>query len=414
MTKSPSLSFVVALLFSPFVLLADETPTPRAPANSVDFISVVTRAPALNATRARAEAARARRDASGRFPDPEVEGMLSQRKTPEENMPMYELNIRQPLPKAGERAADRERAAAVVTMAESEFAVMAGEMASETAMAITEAETAQRRAQTRALQIKRTEQVLAAIDARIGTGQSRIGERLALQTRIASMQLMVAEDERMAADALSEARGRLGLAADAPLPDFFAPAASEINPDQAPALATAQAKVAEARAMARMARASAKPMTAVGLRLERERERMGNNDTIGIAFMTEIPWRSRTYARAEERAAQAEANAALAEATASRHLIIATLSRVERAQRLAALARRLAEETQKRLGADYESLVRSAGTGGMGTESTVLMLLEVLEKDTDAQLQVVEAEGAVRSAQAELWRYAPPHFFPTL
>ena len=329
-----------------------------------------------------------------------------------ENMPMWEVTVRQPLPKFGERAADRDRAAAVVAMAEAEYSLMAGEMAADIAMALAEAETAQRRAQALAAQIVRTEQVLSTVDARIATGQGRLGDRLALQTRIAGMQLMVERDRRMAEDAWSEARGRLGLHPDAPLPAFAVPSSSEIDPEQAPALAVASAKNAEARAMARMARASAKPMTAVGVRFEREQERMGNNDTIGVAFMTELPWRGRRYARAEEAAAQAEATAALAEASATSYRITAALSRVERAERLAELARRLAQETQKRLGAEYDTLVRAAGTGGMGGESTVLMILEVLEKTTDAHLQEIDAEGAARIAQAELWRYVPAEFFP--
>jgi hypothetical protein len=278
-------------------------------------------------------------------------------------------------------------------------------------MALAEAETAQRRTQALAAQIVRTEQVLSTVDARIATGQGRLADRLALQTRIAGMQLMAERDRRMAEDALSEARARLGLRADEPLPAFAVPSSSEIDPAHAPTLTMAEAKSAEARAMARMARASARPMTAVGVRFEREQERMGNNDTIGVAFMTELPWRGRRYARAEEIAAQAEATAALAEASATSYRITATLGRVERAERLADLARRLAQETQKRLDAEYDTLVRSAGTGGMGNDSSVLMLLEVLEKTTDAQLQVIDAEGAARIARAELWRYVPAAHF---
>jgi len=405
-------AFVFAVAF-PLSLSAEDTPSPLTTTSPVaGLAAAVANAPSLTAARARADAARARLGSAARFPDPEVEGMISRKNTPDENMPMWEVSVRQPLPKSGERAADRDRANAVVAMADAEFSLMAGEMAADTAMALAEAETAQLRAQALAAQITRTEQVLSTVDARIATGQGRLGDRLALQTRIAGMQLMVERDRRMAEDALSEARGRLGLRPDAPLPAFSAPSPSEINPDHAPALTVASAKNAEAQAMSRMARANAKPMTAVGLRFEREQERMGNNDTIGVAFMTELPWRGRRYARAEERAAQAEAGAALAEANAARYRITAALSRVERAERLAELARRLAQETQKRLSADYDTLVRAAGTGGMSNESSVLMILEVLEKTTDAQLQVIDAEGSVRTARAELWRYAPAHSFP--
>jgi len=407
-------SLFALLISTSLVFRADERAANSAAATTTHALAVVvTNAPALGAARARAEAARARLGSAGRFPDSEVEGMLSRRTTPDETMPMWEVSVRQPLPKAGERAADRDRANAVVAMAESEFALMAGEMAADTAMALADAETAQRRSEALAAQILRTEQVLTAIDARIATGQGRLGDRLALQTRIAGMQLMIERDRRMAADALSEARGRLGLRPDAPLPAFAAPPAKDIDPDHAPALTVARAKNAEAQAMGRMARASAKPMTAVGVRFERERERMGNNDTVGVAFMTELPWRGRRYARAEERAAQADANAALADADAARYRIVAALSRVERAERLADIARRLAEETQKRLNADYDTLVRNAGTSNMGSDSSVLMILEVLEKTTDTQLQVIDAEGSARTARAELWRYVPAHFFPT-
>jgi outer membrane protein TolC len=374
-------------------------------------VASITAAPSLAAARARVEAARARLDAAGRFPDPEIEGMISRKDMPDEVMPMYELNFRQPLPKSGERAADQDRATAVVAMAGAEFALMAGEMTMDVAMALAEAETAGRRIEALTTQAARTEQVLAAVDARIATGQARLGDRLALLSRIASMQLMIEQERRMADDALSQARGLLGLRADAPLPVLVTLSPAQVDPDHAPALIVAGARRSEAEAMGRMARASARPMTAVGLRLEREEERMGNNNTIGIAFMTELPWRGRRYARAEERAAQAEVNAAVSDAEAERHRITTAVTRVERAERLAETSRRLGQETRQRLNADLETLLNAAGTGGMGGESTVLMILEILEKATDAQLQVIDAEGSVLTARAALWRYAPVRYF---
>jgi hypothetical protein len=111
-------------------------------------------------------------------------------------------------------------------------------------------------------------------------------------------------------------------------------------------------------------------MTAVGLRLELERAGMGDEDTLGVAFMSEIPWRGRRYARAEERAAEAERMAAQTDAEAVRHRIRTAVTRAERAERLAATARRLSLETLERFNAEYETLVRSAGVSGAG-ESTV-------------------------------------------
>jgi hypothetical protein len=164
--------------------------------------------------------------------------------------------------------------------------------------------------------------------------------------------------------------------------------------------------------MAKMARASGRPMTSVGLRFERERGNMGNEDIVGIAFMSEIPWRSRGYARAELRAAESEREAAKAEGHGARFRITSALTRVERAERLAETARRLATETTSRLEAQYDALIRAAGAGSAAAgESTVLMAVEIFEQVSVTELKVIEAETAARMARAELWRYAPASRF---
>lgn len=382
-----------------------------AEAGLVPLASAVGETPALAAAAARVEAARARLGSSGRFPDPSVEAMAATRNMPGDDMRMWELRVVQPLPKKGERAADRDRAEAVLAMAESAYALMAGEMAAEVAMRLAEAETAGLRAKILGEQIARAEKALSSIDARLASGQGRLGDRLALQTRIAAMRLMIEEDAFMAANALSDARGLLGRGPAGELPAFAAPEGGAISADESAQLRMAAARRGEAQAMGRMARASAKPMTAVALRFEQERERMGTNDTVGIGFMTELPWRSRRYAVEEERAAEAEGVAALAEAESARYRIAVAISRVGRAERLAVYANQVASETQARLDAEYEALVSSVGAGGMGSESPVLMLLELLERSTEAQLQAVEADGAARVARAGLWRFAPVGIF---
>lgn len=387
--------------------------TPTTPATNADIVAAVIQAPALQAARARAEAARARTGSAARLADPTLEVMYGRVNDGMQKYPMWEATLSQPLPKAGERAADRERAAAAVTMAEADYALMAGEMAADTAMAVAESDTARERIAALITQITRTERVLTAINARLSTGSGRIAERLALQSNIAAMQLMVAKDERMAEDALANARAQLGLPADAPLPSFATPALASLDENQSPARRLAAAKAAESVAMARMARASARPMSSIGLRFAREEPAMANMDTVSIAFMTELPFRSRRYARADERAARADEAAAHAEGAAAGHRLAAAITRVERAERLAATTRRLADETARRLDAEYESFVRSAGTAdGMTGESTVLMVIDILERHTDAQLQVIDAGGAVRLARAELWRYASAESFP--
>jgi outer membrane protein TolC len=322
---------------------------------------------------------------------------------------MWELNVMQPLPKRGERAADRERARAAVALSLADYALMAGEMAAEVAAALAEAEGAQARARVLEAQRVRLDSVLRSIEARLATAaSSRLADRLTVQTRIAAMQLEVEAADRAARDAIAESQGRLGLRPDAPLPAFAAPLPAEILLEEAPVFHAALARAAEADAMARMAQASGRPATAVGLRFERERGNMGNEDRVGVAFSSEIPWRSRGYARAEWRAAESEREAAQAEGSSARFRITSALSRVERAERLAETARRLARETTARLDAQYDALVRAAGAGSAAPgESTVLMAVEIFEQASTTELKVIEAETAARVARAELWRFVP-------
>lgn len=385
---------------------------PAASANG-DLVGLVVSSPALTAAARRAEAARERLGSAGRLPDVTLEGMGSRMVGPmDDRATMWEVNVRQPLPKRGERAADRDRARASVSMAEADFALMAGEMAADTAMALAEAEGAEARIRLLETQVGRLDAVLRSLETRLAAGSGRLAERLTVQSRLAALQLMIEEERRMSADALSEARGRLGIAPESPLPAFSAPSAADIRADEAAALRLAAAKSDEANAMVRMAQASAHPMTSVGVRFENERRAMGDENTLGLAFMTELPWRSRRYSRADVRAAEAERAAARTDAVAARFRISSAVTRVDRAERLAATARRLSDETVSRLNAEYESMVRSAGVGAMGGASTVLETVELLEKTTDTQLQVIRAETAARTARADLWRYLPASHFP--
>lgn len=388
----------------------EENPSSRR----ADLLRAVTEAPALAAAARRTAAARERIDATGRLADPELEGMGSRMVGPmDERATMWEVNVRQPLPKRGERAAERDRAHAAVRMAEADYALMAGEIAADTAMALAEAQGAEARIALLETQIARLDPVLRSAEARLASGSGRIADRLTVQSRIAAMQLMIAEERRMAADALAEARGRLGLNPDAPLPIYAAPDVAEINPDEAALMRLAAARSTEANAMIKMAQASSNPMTSVGVRFEQERRTMGNDNTVGLAFMTDLPFRSRRYARAEVRAAEAERSAAETDATAARYRIAAALTRVDRAERLAATARRLSGETLSRLNAEFDAMLDAASVsrGAMG-ESTVLQTVEILEMTTDSELQVIRSETAVRTARAELWRYLPTGRFP--
>ncbi len=379
------------------------------------LLDAVGRAPQLAAAARRIEAAQARTGSAGRLADPEIEAMGSRVNADAmgENRDMWELSVRQPLPKRGERAADLARAAAAVRMAEADFAMTAGDVAADVALALAEADGADARAALLEVQLQRLAAALQSVDARLASGvATRLADRLTLQSRVSAMQLEREQLGRLAADQRALARGRLGLAPESPLPAFAAPAGAEIDAADAATVAVALARLAEADAMGKMARAGANPMTSVGLRFERERSSMGNQDTVGLAVSSEIPWRTRRYARAEVRAAEADRAAAVADADAARHRLAAAVSRVARAERVAAAARRLSSDTQARLDAEHEALSRSLSVsrpaGGMDGDSAVLHAVDILDRATALQLQILEAETSVLAARAELWRYLPP------
>ncbi len=412
--RFPRPSFSLLLLTAiPVLSNGQSAPAPASTREDhAALLRVVAESPALNAASRRTSAARARVDAAGRLANPEVEGMTSRMNGPMgERSTMYELNVRQPLPRRGERAADRDRARAGVVLAEADYAVMAGELAADTAQALAESEAAAARVRLKQAQLGRLDAVLRTLEARLAAGVTgRIADRLTVQSRVASLQLQIEEERTMAADALAEARGRLGLQPDAALPAFAAPTSGDVSLTEAAGLRVAAARADEASAQVKVARASGGPMTAVGLRLERERTGIGDEDTVGLAFMSEIPWRSRGYARAEVRAAEAERAAAESEAVAARYRISSALSRAGRADRLAETARRLSGETLSRVNAEYDAMIRSAGVAGSGA-STVLETVELLEKAADTELQTIQADLAARRARAELWRYLPASRF---
>lgn len=375
--------------------------------NKAEFLRAIATAPSLNASFLRADAARERLGTAGRLADIEIEGMASRMIGPmNERSTMWEMNVMQPLPRRGERSADRDRARADVSMAKADHAMQAGELAAEIASAIAEAEGALARVKLLDEQIERLNAVLRSVEARIATGSGRLSERLTVQARLASMSLMAEEERRGAADALSDVRGRLGWKPETVLPGFAAPVPTEISPEEAAAIRLAAARNAEAQARVKLAHSSANPMTSVGVRFEQERRSMGNDNTLGLALSTDLPFRSRGYARADARAAEAERSAALADADSVRHRIEATLRRVQRAEHLAGIAHRVSRETVDRLEAEYESMLRAASTGS-GQASTVLEVVELLEKTTEAEIQIIRADTAVRTARAELWRFYP-------
>jgi len=390
--RSGLLAFI---LFSSPLILADE------------LLSFVQHAPEVEAALQRLDAARLRVDAAGRWADAELEGMYSTKDTPEEDWPMWEVNLTQPLPKYGERSADRASAQAAVKMAEAELSLMVGTVAADSAMALAELNAALLRVDLLQQQLKQTEQTLASLDVRIGSGQGRISESLVLQSRLTSLRLAIEKDLYMAGEAEREARQMLGLDPETTLPAFVAPSIESIVFEKTPERMALEARRDEARAMKDMARAGGRPMTAVGLRFEREEMSSGDEDTIGVALMTELPWNSRRSARAEASAALAELEGRDAEIDALKRRFEADITRAERLVRLADQTRETTRENQERLDREYDAWIASTGTTGMMESSSVLMLIELLERSNDLQMQSIDAEAEAQTALAFLWRYHP-------
>jgi outer membrane protein, heavy metal efflux system len=395
------------------VLLAALLVPGAGAAGADDLLRAVAASPAVAAAARRADAAAARVDGTGLLPDPEAEGMVSRMNGPMgERTTMAELTLRQPLPRRGERAARSGFARAVAETARTEITVVSAEVAAEVAAALAEADAARARAELAEARRTRLAPALAALEARLAAGGgSRLAERLALQSRVDALELEAAESRRVEADAHAAARGRLGLAPEAGLPAFAAPEPADILPEEVAARRRAVAMMAEAVAMGRLARAEAEPMASVGVRYERADTTMGNEDTVGLALMTDLPWRSRRTSRAEVRAAESTRAAAAEETRAVARQLETDLARVGRADRQAAAARRTADDTRRRLGAEADALVRAA-SAGRGGESTVLLLVELLDRSAEADLRALDAELAARLARAGLWRHAPADRFP--
>ena len=378
---------------------------------SMSLPQQVAEAPAVQSAWQQVEAARHRQQGAGRWPDPVLEGMASRKDTPADEIPMWGAALQQPLPKAGERAADQERARAEVALAEAAYGQMAGQMAREIARHLADAEAARQRLRLAEEQRTRTEQIQAAVEIGIGAGQSRSADRLALQTRLAEVHLQAERERQLVQDAESAIRATLSLTEQEPLPAFLAPAPGALQAAQSPASRQAVARQQEARAMADLARAQARPMTAFGLRFEREEMPGGNEDTVGLALMTELPWFSRRYARAGQHAAQSAITAGTFDLAAVEQDLAATLGRVARAEHWAATTRRVVGETQARLEAEYSALVRRAGTAEPGGATPVLMVLDIVDRQAELQRQEIEADAALRLTQADLWRFAPANLF---
>ena len=377
-------------------------------ADRAAFTASLSTAYALRSAGERVAAARQGVAAAGALADPRLDLGYSRKRSADGNQPLYDVGLEQPLPRWGERDAQRSRAHAGVTVAEADFRVQVGDLAAEVAGQLAELAAAQELVQVVADSRARAAAAQEAILRRVASAGAGLAEQLAVQTRIAQLDLEAQEAAAAAADAEASVRGLLALPAPAPLPPFAAPDPAAIDSERVPTALLARAQAQEADAALQMARSRRYPETAIGLAYEREQTAAGDEDTIGLRLSIGLPVHPDVAGSAElaalagQREAQAAARGAAARAQA-------LVERARRAVATASAAQALAQGTGERLAAQYAAQVDAAASAADGTASgSIVMLLDILDRVGDTRRQALRAVAAGRSARAALWRLAPP------
>jgi cobalt-zinc-cadmium efflux system outer membrane protein len=370
-----------------------------------DLISAVTAAPSVRAAQARAAAAQAAVRAAGTLPDPML-GVEIGRERPEmgEDMRMAGLMVEQTLPRWGERDAMRLAARAGTAAAQAELARAAGELAAGVATALAEIAAADEQlAATRPMR-ERMAALAEAVRGRIASGGGTIADQLMIDSRLEQLDLQLDDQLRRRTDAEAEARGLLGLPADAPLPAFAAPSAGQLAPDLLPMLRAAHAMGLEAEAMEREALARGMPETAIGLSWQREAiGLMEESDTIALTLRVSLPWDRPAY-RAGAEAARRRAAAARSEADGARLMAQAAAGRAMRAEAQARRATAVADALAARAATESEAIATRVASGTAPLDAA----LDLLDRVAEARMAAAMARLDQRMAQSALWRLAPP------
>lgn len=368
------------------------------------FVECLTHAPVIQAAHERVIASRRAIGASDRLADPKIDMGFARSSTDVDNWPMYDVGVAQTLPRWGERDAQRSRATSETTVREAELLDMLGDIAADVASLIAEADAARTKLLIVDKQIARATSLQATILARSATGNANIAEQLGVQSRLAALAVERDIQQRHISDAEQDIRAQLGLPLTTPIPAFSSPNHDTMILDRVPGILAAQAKTAEASAQFQEVRAHRYPETSVGLRYKRELQPGSPTDTIGLAFGISLPiWQSAS--RDLEESASARRRASLHEAAAWQNRAQSLLSRAQRASVVAAHARSAAQATSGRLDAEYDAMVRAAATQN---SVSLMTILDVLDRLSDAERLVIDAETSAHLADAGLWRLSPP------
>jgi outer membrane protein TolC len=320
-----------------------------------------------------------------------------------ERWPMYDVGLEQPLPRWGERDAARAMAASTTRLGEADLAGAVAELAADLATALTELDDLGAKLGEAEAEERRLTALATALDARLASGDAKVLDRLALDTRRERLHLRLDDLRRQVADRGTMIRGRLGLPPTAALPPFAAPLPEIIDPAHTPAALAAEARRQEALAGLLDARAMGNPETAIGVRAEREAADNGNEDTIGVTVSISLPI-ARGAIAANEDAAHARLHAAEQAAEAARWRTTSAIETARRALAQAEHSAHLAETLLTRADAEGRALTAALASGG----AEVTALLDLYDRLAELRVQVIEARTSARQAQAALWLHVVP------
>lgn len=374
-----------------------------APLGASELPSLIERAPQVAVAEARLAAMQARQGGAGAWDDPRVE-IEHMRSREAGGGREWELRASQPLPIWGQRGAERAMAAAEVDMAAAELALVRSELATEVGrlaagvVAATAEHDIQEGMATRARLVEKTIRAGLATDS-----MTRVGDLLAIQTRIEVHELAALRARNESADMVAMVHARLGTTAVPAWAQWPRPDVAEVAVDHHPALRMAAARQRLATAAGAMAQSMGRPMVEVGVGWGTMREGEMREDRVMGMLMFSVPVQ-RAPIRAGVAAALADSRLAEAEASGMRFMAQASLDRAQRATALAAEATERAARTVTRLDAEVIAAQQALAVEQSGGLTAVL---ERLDQIAEAQMLAITAERAAAEAAAELWPLIP-------
>ncbi len=373
------------------------------------FLTALAHAPMVAAARARLSAARHDGAAAGVLPDPRLGlGVGLETMRSGGSSPMYGALLEQPLPRWGERDAQRMTATSQIRLAEAELAEALGDQAAVLATALAEARAWRATIELRHASEKRIQVLKDVLHGQLASGAAPLGAALALDTRAQELTLQITEAERQVADAEAEARGRLAIAPTEPLPPVAFPHLASIDMGATPLALRALATRSAAEADERGAESRGNPETSVGVGWDREQAgTTDQNDKFRLSFTMSLPVHRAAYEATAE-AARARARAASHEVDGSRWMARSLIERATRAQAQAARSRSAADAVSDRTRTEMDAITQQVGLAQPAAGGSLIQAIDVLDRITAAQQQVIDAELTSALALADLWRLAPP------